>query len=667
MRILPFILLVSMLASDSYSQSERKAMGVIDFLNLPVVSDPVLSPDAYEMLYIYSESDWEANRQIGHIWLRALDDSEERQMTYGEDGESNPGWSPDGKWISFTAKRNEDDHNQIYVMRSDGGEAFRLTDHATAVSNYQWSPDGRYIYFTASDTLSKAEETAKKDKDDVYRYDENFQHRHLWRISFHTREEAQLSAGEFSILNYHLSADGQKIVFQKGVNPLLDFSSQSEVWLMNANGTESIQITHNEIAESNTRLSPDGTQILFTAFANENMGLYYNDKIFLVPADGTTVPSAILSDRPWEVTSAEWSSDGRSIYFLANMGTEEQLWQYYLNSAQAVQLSSGPQSLGSWYFDAERGMHLFTVSTAENPGDIHLLEGFEFRQLTHRFDSLQYQFELPRQEAIRWRGADGVEVEGLLHYPFNYDSEKKYPLVVQTHGGPAASDQFGLSRGITRYVPVLTGKGYIVLQPNYRGSTGYGDDFLRDMVGGYFRQSHLDVMAGVDYLLEKGIADPDKLIKMGWSAGGHMTNKIITFTDRFKAASSGAGAVNWAGMYAQSDIRIYRTPWFGGTPWQKDAPIDVYWDNSPLKDIHKVTTPTLVFVGENDPRVPLPQSLELYRALRSNGVPTHLYVAPREPHGWRELRHRLLKINAELDWFAKYALKQEYEWETVPE
>jgi dipeptidyl aminopeptidase/acylaminoacyl peptidase len=173
-------------------------------------------------------------------------------------------------------------------------------------------------------------------------------------------------------------------------------------------------------------------------------------------------------------------------------------------------------------------------------------------------------------------------------------------------------------------------------------------------------------MTGVDYLIEKGLADGDRMVKMGWSGGGHMTNKIITHTDRFKAASSGAGAVNWISMYAQSDVRIYRTPWFGGTPWQKDAPIDAYWDHSPLKDISKVTTPTLVLVGENDVRVPMPQSVELYRALKSNGVPTHLYVAPREPHGWRELRHELYKVNIELDWFEKYALDREYSWEEAP-
>ncbi|MBI2402910.1 MAG: prolyl oligopeptidase family serine peptidase, partial [Gemmatimonadetes bacterium] len=154
--------------------------------------------------------------------------------------------------------------------------------------------------------------------------------------------------------------------------------------------------------------------------------------------------------------------------------------------------------------------------------------------------------------------------------------------------------------------------------------------------------------------------------KMGWSGGGHMTNKIITFTSRFKAAASGAGAANWISMYAQSDVRFPRTPWFGGTPWQQGAPIDVYWENSPLKYVANVRTPTIFFVGEEDPRVPKPQSVEMYRALKSSGVPTHLYVAPREPHGWGELRHQLFKMNVELAWFEKYVTGREYVWEKAP-
>src|SRR4030095_6417632 len=164
----------------------------------------------------------------------------------------------------------------------------------------------------------------------------------------------------------------------------------------------------------------------------------------------------------------------------------------------------------------------------------------------------------------------------------------------------------------------------------------------------------------------RGIADPERMVKMGWSGGGHMTNKIVTFTDRFKAASSGAGVAQWVSMYAQTDMRAFRRPGFGGTPWQKNAPIDAYWNHSPLKDVANVKTPTLFFVGERDPRVPMPQSIEMYRALKSNGVPPPLSLAPREPHGWGELRHQLYKLNAEIEWFEKYAMNRPFVWEKAP-
>jgi len=186
------------------------------------------------------------------------------------------------------------------------------------------------------------------------------------------------------------------------------------------------------------------------------------------------------------------------------------------------------------------------------------------------------------------------------------------------------------------------------------------------MIGHYFQHAHLDVIAGADELIRRGVADPDRMVKMGWSAGGHMTNKVITATDRFKAAASGAGVAQWISMYAQTDIRALRTPWFGGTPWQKNAPYEAYWNNSPLKDVSNVKTPTLFFVGERDPRVPLPQSVEMYHALVSLDVPTHLYVAPREPHVWQELRHQLFKLNTEIAWFEKYATKRPYTPEQAP-
>ena len=376
----------------------------------------------------------------------------------------------------------------------------------------------------------------------------------------------------------------------------------------------------------------------------------------------------LLPDLLYDVVDASWSVTGQSIFFVANMGVHSELFRVDLADGKPVQLTDGRHAI-RWTLALPANQHVLTIDEPTNPGDVWMFpaagDDVAPTQITHVFDYLAREFELPRQEKLQWKGADGVTIEGLLYYPLAYEAGKRYPLVSQNHGGSASSDKFGFGRWID-YVQVLTAKGYAVLKTNFRGSGGYGAAFQRDRMRHFFNNSHLDILAGVDLVIDMGIADPDRLIKMGWSGGGYQTNWMITFTDRFKAASSGAGAVNWISMYGQSDLRHFRTAWFGGTPWEQDAPFSNYWEHSPLSKISQVKTPTLILVGEHDVRVPAPQSVELYRALKSNGVPTRLYVAPREGHGWRELRHQLFKMNAELDWFEKHAMGRDYTWEKAP-
>jgi dipeptidyl aminopeptidase/acylaminoacyl peptidase len=651
----------------AYGQNPRP-MTLVDMINLPQISDPQISGDARQVLYVRSEANWKADRRIGHIWRVNSDGTATAQMTSGVEGENSPRWSPDGKIIAFLAKRGTDPESvmQILLMPNAGGEANTLTSHLTAVSNISWSPDGSMIYFRAAEPKPAAQKAKEKLKDDVYQFDEDYQQQHLWSITLANKTEKKITQGDYSVLSYNLSADGKKFAFHRAPSPLLEDSDQSEVWVMDATGSNAKQITHNQVGESEAVLSPDNSQVMFLSQADQKFETYFNRKVFVAPAAGGSA-KILTPELPYEVEKASWAKDGKAIFFLANMGVHAELFSVTLTSSKPEQLTTGKHTLANWMMSTAANRQIYTVSEQMSPGEIWISssEGGS-KKVTAVYEDLPRQFRLPKQESIEWKGADGKTVEGLLYYPLDYREGQKYPLVVQTHGGPQASDKFGLG-GLQNYVPVLTAKGYAVLQPNYRGSTGYGDEFLRDMVGHYFQNAHLDVMAGVDELIRRGIADPDRLVKMGWSGGGHMTNKLITFTTRFKAASAGAGAADWLSMYAQSDVRTYRTPWFGGTPWQKDAPISAYWDNSPLKDVWKVTTPTIFLVGEKDVRVPSPQSVEMYRALKSNHVPTHLYIAPREPHGWAELRHVLFKMNVELDWFEKYAMNRTYPWELAPE
>jgi dipeptidyl aminopeptidase/acylaminoacyl peptidase len=645
------------------AQSPRP-MGIVEMLNIPRLSDPQISPDGRDILFTRGEADWKVGRRVSHLWRARLDGGVPVQLTHGAEGVGSPRWSPDGRTIAFTAKRGENEFAQIYLLAVDGGEARQLTAHASAVSEIAWTPDGTALYFIAPEPKTADEKARERLRDDVYAYEENYKQTHLWRVTVSTRAEAHITSGDFSVTSYDLSHAGRKIAFHRAPTPLLGSGDESEVWTADADGSGAVRLTNNTVGETGARISPDGSQVLFTSGSNAKFEAYYNRRLFLVPAEGGAARVLVGENDPYDVDQAMWSADGKSIYFLANLGVHEEVFQVPAAGGKSRQLTSGKHNISNWSQSHDRLAFVLSDSASADVWTMKAGDAAPSR-VTRVFDTLERDFKLGRQEAIQWKGADGATVEGLVTYPVDYQAGRKYPLAVMTHGGPQAADKYGL--GSSSYeIQVLAGKGYVSLQPNYRGSTGYGDAFLRDMIGHYFQNAHLDVMAGVDELIRRGIADPDRMVKMGWSAGGHMTNKLITFTDRFKAASSGAGVAEWVSMYAQTDIRAFRTPWFGGTPWQKNAPIDAYWNNSPLKDVANVKTPTIFFVGERDPRVPMPQSVEMYRALKSNGIDTHLYVAPREPHGWGELRHQLFKLNAEIEWFEKYATKRPFTWEKAP-
>ena len=646
-----------------------RPMTLVGLAEVPRILDAQLSPDGRSVVYTLMRADWKVNRQVGHIWRQAVGGGRPVQLTGGEPpGENTARWSPDGGSILFLAARGGAGL-QIHLLTLDGGEARALTRHATSVSQPAWAPDGSAVYFLAAEPPTREETERSRREDDVYAFEENFKQRHLWKVTLSTGAEHKLTDGDASVLGYRLSRDGKQITVHRAPTPLVADSFRSEVWLMDADGGRARVLTRNDVEELEAELSPDNGQVLFLAEANERLAPYYSSTLFLVPAAGGE-PRMLLPDFPYAIERAAWAEDGRTVLAVVNMGVHSEIFRIDVASRRAEPLTDGRHSVQFWSVVAPAGRMVFQLDEPARLGDAWTLPlaGGAPSRVTGVYDTFAHEFDLPRQDKVAWKGADGVTIEGVLYYPLGYEAGRRYPLVVQLHGGPAESDKFGYGPGvIVNYVPVLAARGYAVLRPNYRGSTGYGSAFLRDVVGSYFRNMHLDVLAGVDFLIDRGVADPDRLAIMGWSAGGHLTNKLITTTDRFKAASSSAGAANWTSLFAQSDTRANRALWFGGTPWQANAPIDVLWSNSPIRDASRVKTPTLFFVGENDARVPMMQSVEMYRALASHGVPTRLWVAPREAHQWSQLRHQLFKGNAELEWFERHVRGRSYEWEPAPE
>jgi dipeptidyl aminopeptidase/acylaminoacyl peptidase len=488
-----------------------------------------------------------------------------------------------------------------------------------------------------------------------------------------TGTESRITPGDWSVIEYHLSRDGTRIVLHRAPTPLIGDAYLGEVWVMDATGANAVAITKNSVEETGAELSPDNSQLLLMADTNERFEPYYNTQLFIAPAGGGAA-RALLPDFPYAFDQATWAPDGRSILAVVNMGVHSEIVRIDIASRSLHQLTEAEHFIPftGWSVVPTAGVMLVQRDEPSRFGDVWTLplsgDKPAFTRITHAFDTLERERAVPRQEKVSWKSPDGATIEGLLFYPIDYQPGTRYPLVVQLHGGPMESDKFGAGSGLLlHYFPVLAAKGYAVLRPNYRGSTGYGNVFYRDVVGQFFRNMQHDVLSGIDHLVQRGIADPERLVTMGWSAGGHLTNKLITMTDRFKAASSGASLAEWTSFYGQTDVRSFRITWFGGTPWDKNAPIATFWNNSPLKDVANAKTPTLLFVGETDPRVPLAQSMEMYRALKHNGVPTHLYVAPRDGHQWQELRHLLFKANTELEWFERYARGRPYTWEQPPQ
>ena len=647
-------------------------MSLVQLAELPRLVDPQLAPNGRAVAYMVATPDWNAGRQTFHLWRQDVGGAAVALTPTGP-GET-PGatrWSPDSTSILFGRG------GQLMLMPASGGEARVITKHATSVAAPTWSPDGGTIYFLAADAATADERERDRRKDDVYAFDERDKNRRLWSVDVKSGAERALTSDDWSVDSYRLSLDGTRIVVELSPTPLIDDIHKAETWLMNADGSGARQITHNNVLEQQPELSPDGTQILFVSDTNERFEPYYNQNLFVVSVSGGT-PKPVIADFPYGVDYAAWAPDGKSILFVANMGVHNEIFSVDLATRRATQLTDGRHFIPpSWSVVSAARTMAFQLDEPDRFGDVWTLQipSAEASAAAHPppsrvtglYDTLETAHAIPRQEKVAWKSKDGVTIEGLLFYPATYTPGTRYPLVVQMHGGPEESDKFGAGSGLLlNYFPVLTGKGWFVFRPNYRGSAGYGNAFYRDTVNGYFKNMQFDVITGVDELIKQGLADPDRIVLMGWSAGGHLANKLVTMTARFKAASSGAGVADWLSMYAQSDTRDNRTPWFGGTPWQKNAPFATFWNHSPLKDAANVKTPTLFFIGENDPRVPPSQSIEMYRALKSHGVPTHLYVAPREGHQWRELRHLIFKANTELAWFSRYALGTSYTAEVAP-
>ncbi|MFQ5742316.1 MAG: S9 family peptidase [Acidobacteriota bacterium] len=627
-----------------------------DTLRFNTVSGPRISPDDQWVLYTKSRRDMDDEdlKSTTHIWRVAIDGGDRRQLTYGKESATSPAWFPDGKKIAFISSRGSEkgddrggDINQVFFIFTDGGEAWQVTEHEGGVSQFSISPDGSKLLFTARDRLSDEAKKKQKRKDDAEVVDEKFRMTHLWLFDIETGEEKRLTEGDFTVADPQWSPDSERIAYVTRRTPKVDDSSSSDIRVVNVADGESRKLYENGGPDTSPRWSPDGGTIAFASKPQIGNTQWYSKLYLISPADDA--PKVLLEDFDLDFGTPTWSRDGRSIFWSTGEKTTVNLFSVDIESEEIERRTPRRGRNFQWQLSHHGGRWVWVHSDPTSPSEI-FVAGSDLGnpiQLTDANPWLrQESVKLGQVETIRWKNGDGQWIEGVLTKPVGYVVGEKYPFILNPHGGPsgAVTESFNATNHF------FAGNGYMILQPNFRGSSNYGQEFLNANRDNWGIRDYDDCMKGVDYCIARGLADADRMIAYGWSYGGYMSYWISTQTDRFKVVSPGAGLSNLYSMYSTTDIPAYMG-WFFGTPWDNE---DIYRRLSPIRHVKNVTSSILIMHGARDARVPPQQGVEFYKALKDLGKDVTFVRYPRQGHGIREPRLQMDRLRRYLFYFSKH-------------
>lgn len=646
---------------------ERRMVTLDDLGALREVSEPQISPDGAWVVYTVGMNDFKEDKQTSDLWMTRWDGSQSVRLTSTKEGEHRPGWSPDGQYLSFLSSRGvEGEADQLWLMNRLGGEAEKITDFKGAVTDYGWAPDSRRLVLVVEDPdpesaegKDKAEKkTPKPIVIDRYQFKEDKtgylreRRRHLYLFELSSRKAEILTPGSYDESFPVWSPAGSAIAFVSKRGEDFDRDDNYDVYVIDPKaGAVARQLTTFLGADchpdwdSRPAWSPDGLHIAYLQGGPRKLIDYAIHQLAVIPVAGG--PTKVLTkflDR--NVAKPQWSADGSSIYFLLEDDRNRHLARIPAAGGAVEKVLTGRRDISGFDLGAG-GKIVILESQPDFLQEVFALEGTKTRPLSSQNQELLSKLKLGIVQEIKFNSKDGTSIGGFVVIPPNFQEGKKYPALLRMHGGPVG--QF--SNAFDFDWQLFAACGYVVVAANPRGSSGRGEAFSTAIYADWGNKDVQDVLAAVDYVVERGIADPKRLGIGGWSYGGMLTNYTIARDQRFKAAVSGASISNiLAGYGTDMYIRDYEAEL--GTPWTH---LDTWMRVSfPFFHADRIVTPTLFLCGDKDFNVPLLNSEQMYQALRSLGRDTQLVIYPGQHHGITQPSFQRDRLERNLKWYDKY-------------
>jgi dipeptidyl aminopeptidase/acylaminoacyl peptidase len=645
-----FVLICVLTAAHATAGEDKTIPDVNQMIELKRAGGAVISPDGRMVAYTVRETDWEENAFDTEIWLAETATGATRQLTRGKRASTSPAWSPDGSRLAFASDR--DDKRQIYLIDPMGGEAQALTSTEEGIVGFQWSPDGARIAFTARDPKPQAIKARDKKYGEFSLVDEDTGPTHLWLIDVATKETKRLTSGQLAVGSFRFAPDGTAIAFDHRPDEDPSNGGYADISIVEVASATVRKLVAQEGPDTRPEWSPNGSRIAFQTSMASPAFYYTNGLIATIPSSGGAI-DVLTHAFDEDASLLAWSPQG--VYFSASERTWAHLYQVDPATKAITKLPHDPQAMaGGFSFSKDYTRAAYVASTASEYPELFVadLPAMNVKRLT----SLGSQLDgwlLGTSEVIAWTSKDGAKIEGVLHKPADFKAGQRYPLLVVIHGGPTGISRPGLFRSTYVYpIDIWLARGALVLEPNYRGSAGYGEKFRSLNVRNLGVGDAWDVISGIDHLIAQGLADGARVGAMGWSQGGYISAFLTTHDSaRFKAISVGAGISDWMTYYVNTDIHPFTRMYLKSTPW--DDP-EIYRKTSPITYIKQARTPTLIQHGENDARVPLPNAYELYQGLRDQNVPTRLVVYKGFGHGLTKPKAVRAAMEHNLEWFDQH-------------